>query len=250
MIPSRKLPVFERWFSGHAEARLRRGFSRVHVHGLGAARRATSEGPVVVVANHVAFWDPLVVLWLSARVLGVDGYALMDAANLRRLPFFAAVGAFGVDLDEPRDGARAMRYAARLLRGPGHVVWIFPQGGERPEAEPLAFRRGAAEIARVARASVLPLGLRYVHRGAERPEAFVSFGGPLGPGPRDVDAARRAHEEAVGAELARIGRHLLEADAEPFEVALTAPVPRLGALAEAMLAWAFRRRLSEGGELR
>ena len=30
------------------------------------------------------------------------------------------------------DGASAMRYAARLLDRPRRLVWIFPQGAERP----------------------------------------------------------------------------------------------------------------------
>jgi hypothetical protein len=146
-----------------------------------------------------------VVLHAAQHLLGADGHALMDARNLRRLPFFALVGAFGVDLDQPADGAAAIKYAARLLDRPGRLVWIFAQGRERPVTErPLAFRGGSAEIARVARrAQTLPAALRYEFAGAERPDLYLSFGAPL-PAERDVARGRAAQEQAVEAELGRI----------------------------------------------
>ena len=84
---------------------------------------------MLVVSNHTAWWDPLVAILLSHRILNTDGFALMDAKNLRRLPCFGRVGAFGVDLDDQRDGARAIRYAAKLLIAKElsrrRLVWIF-----------------------------------------------------------------------------------------------------------------------------
>ena len=137
MIPARKHRLFRWWFGGHARARLRAGFSAVRAEGMDHLRAALAAGPV------------LIVLYLTEHALRCDGHAMMDAQNLQRLPFFAMVGAFGVDLANPSDGASAMRYAARLLNAPGRMVWVFPQGRERPVTErPLAFRAGSAEVAR------------------------------------------------------------------------------------------------------
>ena len=134
MIPARKHRLFRWWFSGHARSRLRAAFSAVRAEGMDHLRAALAAGPALIVSNHTSWWDPMVVLYLTERVLRCDGHAMMDAANLRRLPFFAMVGAFGVDLADPADGASAMRYAARLLSAPGRMVWVFPQGRERPAA--------------------------------------------------------------------------------------------------------------------
>lgn len=125
MIPARKSPAFSRWFSGDAQRRIFRAFGAVRVGGLDDLARVAAERPVLVISNHTSWWDPLVVLYLTARVLKVDAYAMMDAKNLRALPFFGKVGAFGVNLDTPVDGARAIRYAAKLLDRAGRLVWIF-----------------------------------------------------------------------------------------------------------------------------
>ena len=214
MIPARKVRLFNAWFAGHARARIQRTFERVRAHGLARARDLAAGAPLLVVSNHTSWWDPLLVLHASQHLLGADGHALMDAANLRRLPFFAMVGAFGVDLGDPIDGVRAIRYAARLLDRAGRLVWVFPQGRERPITErPLGFKGGSAEIARLARRAVtVPAALRYEFSGTEKPAVYLSFGEPV-PAERDPSRAREAQEQAVTAELQRIERAVCGDDA-------------------------------------
>lgn len=236
MIPARKRRLFNAWFAGHARGRVRATFGATLVHGLERTRALCAEAPVLLVANHTAWWDPLVALHVAQHLLGVDGYAMMDAKNLRRLPFFALVGAFGVDLDRPADGAAAIKYTARLLDRPGRAVWIFPQGRERPITErPLAFRPGSAEIARVARRSrAVPVGLRYEFGRDERPSLYISMGEAL-PVERDMNKARAAHELAVEAELQRIER-AVRGEGDDFEAVHRAPASWLGEAATALLA--------------
>lgn len=199
-------------------------------------RAALAAGPALVVSNHASWWDPMVLLYLTEHVLRCDGHVLMDAVNLRRLPFFAMVGAFGVELDQPADGAGAMRYAARLLDAPGRMVWVFPQGRERPVTErPLGFRAGAAEIARLARCITVPVAFRYEHRGHERPELLISVGQPIGCS-KDVAAARAAHEAAVTARLDAIDAALRDGSVESYERLESTPVSAMGQWAERALA--------------
>ena len=245
MIPARKGRWFNAWFAGHARSRIQSVFSEVRVRGLAGARALAQEAPLLLLVNHTSWWDPLVILHLSQHVLEVDGYAMMDAKNLRRLPFFARVGAFGVDLDNPADGAASIKYAVKLLDRPGRAVWIFPQGRERPSGErPLGFRPGSAEIARVARrARAVPVALRYELGAEERPRLYVSFGEAV-PALRDPAEGRRAQEQAVEAELDRIHQALCRAADEPgagsamAELALVhrARSSPLASLAESILA--------------
>lgn len=202
MIAARRVGWFNTWFSNHARSRIQNTFGEVRVRGLEEARHHAAEAPLLVVSNHTCWWDPLVALHVSTHMLGTAGHALMDAKNLRRLPFFALVGAFGVDLDKPTDGASAIRYAARLLEVPGTLVWVFPQGAERPiDERPLGFRPGSGEIARVAKkARVLPVGLRYEFGGVERPTLWISIGDAV-PVVRDPTKNRAAQEAAVTREL-------------------------------------------------
>ena len=237
MIPAKKSQIFDAWFARHARGRFARSFEAVRVRGLEGLRATTREAPVLVVSNHTSWWDPLVTLLVSHAV-GTDGYALMDAKNLRRLPFFARVGGFGVDLTDATDGAAAIRYAAKLLDRPGRLVWIFPQGTERPiTARPLRFMGGSAAIARVARrARVVPVALRYELGPTERPTLYVAIGGAV-PMERDVSAARAQHEAAVERGLADIDEALCEGrGADGFEVVVEGTPDRVGAWAEIALA--------------
>jgi 1-acyl-sn-glycerol-3-phosphate acyltransferase len=237
MIPARKLAWFNAWFSGHARSRIHGTFGAVRVRGLEAAQTLAREAPLLVISNHTAWWDPLVAMHVSTHLLNTDGYALMDAKNLRRLPFFALVGAFGVDLGRPEDGAASMRYAARLLDRPGRLVWVYPQGRERPISDrPLGFRPGSAEIARVARkARVLPVGLRYEFGGEERPSLWLSFGQPLAA-ERDPARGRAEQEAAVEAELDRIERAVRGEDEAGFVPVYRMRPSRLGDVFTRMLA--------------
>ena len=208
MIPARTNGPFSWWFARDADMRVRRQFSALRVRGLDRARRALEQGPVLVVSNHTSYWDALLVLQLGVRILGARTFAMMDATNLRRLPFFALVGAFGVDRSSAVDGARAVRYAAKLLAAPRTLVWIFAQGRETPvTARPLGFHGGSAAVARLAKdARVLPLAIRYEHGEQPRAIIYVSIG----------EAVTGDHEAAVVRELDVI-EAALSGDASGFE---------------------------------
>lgn len=208
MIAAAKSRWFNAWFARHARSRIRHTFGNVFVAGLDETREAVRSAPLLVVANHTTWWDALVALYVSELLLGCDGYAMMDAANLRRVPFFRRVGAFGVDLDDPADGARAIRHGARLLDRPDRALWIFPEGRERSPFAPLELQPGAAQIARVAKKAVIvPVGLRYVFAGEERPELWISLGPKL-VHERDVARGVILQREGIERALGRIDRVL------------------------------------------
>jgi 1-acyl-sn-glycerol-3-phosphate acyltransferase len=241
LIPGAKSRWFTAWFERQAHRRLRASFGALHLAGRERLVGALAQGPVLVVSNHCAWWDPLVALVLTHRLVPADAHALMDAANLRRRPFFAKAGAFGVDRGSRRDGAEATRHAAGLLDRPGRLVWVFPQGEERPQHErPLRFFGGAASIAqRVPAAVVLPVGLAYAFGSVAAPSVLVAVGPPIvAVGP--AGAARRAQAEAVEAELARIERELSQPGTQGFETHALARPRWLEAVADRALAMLAR----------
>jgi len=238
VIEPRKNALFNGWFASHARGRIHRTFSRVFVRGIERTRELARTSPLLVISNHTSWWDPLVILHASTHLLGTDGYAMMNAKNLRRLPFFGLVGAFGVDLEKPADGAAVIRFAAKLLDRPGKLVWIFPQGEEMPLTAPLRFREGAAHVARVAkRAVVVPAALRYEVGGDENPPLYLSFGPPISY-EKNILQSRQMQEAAVQCELSMIDHAVTKQSvADPSFVELYRSNPGyLGILAERMLA--------------
>jgi 1-acyl-sn-glycerol-3-phosphate acyltransferase len=234
MIVAAKRPWFSAWLARHAERRSRATFDSVVVAGARAVAQLARSRPILVVCNHSSWWDAMMVLVLSERVLRVDGHALMDAANLRRLRFFALCGGIGVDLHDPRDGARAIRHCARLLDRPGRVLWMFPQGAERPLHEPLQFHPGSGHIARLApAAAVIPLALVYGFGAVQKPRAFAAFGPPIELA-TDVDAVI-AQRDGVARQLARVRAHQSGSEPAAFEPVLAARRSHIGAWASTAL---------------
>jgi 1-acyl-sn-glycerol-3-phosphate acyltransferase len=237
LIPCAKSRWFLSWFERQAYRRLRASFGALHLAGRERLAHALATGPVLVVSNHCAWWDPLVALVLTQRFVPADAYALMDAANLRQRPFFAKVGAFGVERGSRRDGAEATRHAVGLLDRPGRLVWVFPQGEERPQHErPLRFFGGAASIAaRVPGLSVVPVGLAYAFGATASPSVLVAVGQPIAAAPT-VARAQRAQVEAVEAELARIDHELSQPGTHGFAAHALQRPRRLERVAEWALA--------------
>ena len=244
MIPANKSALFSRVFAWDCERRLRRSFEAVYGAGIGSLGESLQRGPVLVVTNHTAWWDALLAIFVSVRVLRADAYAMMDAANLARFPFFAKVGAFGVDLADPADGARAIRHAAKLLAAGRRLVWVFPQGREVPvTVRPVAFRPGSAEIARVARGAAVVAGaIRYEMGATARPTVWLSFG-PEMPRAGTAPDARRVQEQAVTRELDRIEGAVARGETEGFTPLLAPRRDRLFSVAQRALAFMTRPKL-------
>lgn len=194
------------WFlplaRGYVRRRLARDLDGVWVHGLSAAANCAAAQPLVLAANHVAWWDSFLLVALD-EALGTEGFALMDAENVAQLPFFGWAGAVPLLPSRPRAGLEA---GAALLGRPGRALWIFPQGAQRPaHFRPLGFLPGIRLLARLApEAAVVPVAFQYLFREAPAPAAYVHFGAPL---PAPLIAGERGPqvlEDAVCAGLQSI----------------------------------------------
>ncbi len=120
----------------------------VRVHG---AEHLPAAGPVVLASNHVGVVDgPLLAI-----------FAPRPAHALTKIEMFGGpLGGFlrltgQIPLDRFRTDPRAVRTALRVLRE-GGVVGVFPEGA-RGSGELALFHRGAAYLAMVTGASVVPV---------------------------------------------------------------------------------------------
>jgi 1-acyl-sn-glycerol-3-phosphate acyltransferase len=241
MIPARKSARFVRWFTKQTEKRIQKMFSKVYIRGEEGLSAIVAKHPVLAVSNHTSWWDPMFSIYLGHGRLKADAFAMMDAKNLRKLPFLGRIGGFGFDLDDPADRRLVLSYAARLLDRPGRLVWIFPEGAERPRSLGVdEFRPGAALVAKKASIdTVIPVGLRYEFTHKEHPEAFISIGRPL-TRQAGIDEMRIAQAEAVRKELARIDAFVLNRNDTQFILTMEQRPSRAALLAERLLS-AFTR---------
>lgn len=156
--------IYARW-------RIGKELDGLHVEGLDRALAAMANGPVVFAANHVGWWDGLLIMVLDGA-LDAHARTVVDAATVARLPFLRAMGFVGLR------GA-ALSRVRRFLDRPGRTVWIFPQGRHRPaHLRPLGFHPGAGFLARRG-ALLVPVSIQYVFRDHSSPTACIYFGEPV-----------------------------------------------------------------------
>ena len=73
-------------------------------------------GPLVVVANHPSWWDPLVGLILTEFMHeGRVHYCPIDVNGLTQYPFLERLGFFGVEVGTPRGSLAFLRQSQSIL---------------------------------------------------------------------------------------------------------------------------------------
>jgi 1-acyl-sn-glycerol-3-phosphate acyltransferase len=173
-----KSPLFSSVFQLYLEWRLRRNFADVRLLGGEGLKAKELEGGFILACNHVAWWDPLLLIHLGAH-LKAEGYCLMDLQNLQQFSFFRWLGALPIDRSSRRSAYRDLKRAGELLPKRGRILAIFPQGRQRPAHLPLQLKSGVAFLAQASGVPVLPLAIRYDFSEGPKPLAHLSVGSPI-----------------------------------------------------------------------
>jgi chlorobactene lauroyltransferase len=225
MIRSHKFPPGRRLVWLLIERSFRKYFDRIYVRMRGSySEEQRAAYPLLIYANHFSWWDGYVIALLE-RLLHVDGYLMMEEAQLRRYFFFTWIGCFSVDRQNIRSAMQSLHYAATLLKGrPGRMVSIFPQGAIFPnDRRPLVFYSGAAYLARKAAPVLLyPLAIRIEYLAEQRPALFLSLGEPLFIAPDEtkvpafLKTCTKRMEEALTAELDQLRADVIAGDYTSF----------------------------------
>jgi 1-acyl-sn-glycerol-3-phosphate acyltransferase len=132
---------------------------RMRVEGVENIPRRRGHGPIVLVANHTAGVDPILIQSAMPPEVRFLMARDMQPSALREL--WEWIGVIAVNRDGP--DSKAARAAIRWLKeggldGTGGVIGIFPEGGiERPRRQVLPFLSGIGLMVLKGGARVLPV---------------------------------------------------------------------------------------------
>ena len=201
--------------------------------GVSGREHIPATGPVLLVGNHSSFLDPPLVGAVITRHL-----TYMAKAELFKVPFLGALISRVNAKPVRREGgyAAALRVALRTLQEGGALV-MFPEGTRGPEGTLREPKPGAAMLAVMSGATVVPAYIEGSGRAWPRGQALpkpvkirIRFGAPLTFARRAADGSKTDYEMVGREMMAAIGR-LKDGPAPSGTTAATGAPARSGARA-------------------
>jgi 1-acyl-sn-glycerol-3-phosphate acyltransferase len=169
-----------------------RGLFRLRVEGT---EHVPPSGAAIIAANHLSFFDSIVLTLAVPRPLRFVGKAeYLDRWTTRRL--LPALGMIPLERNSPRRAYGALRAAAEVLEA--HELFaVYPEGTRSQDGSLQEGHNGVGHLSVTTGASVIPAGIvgtdRIQPKGARVPRPFrratVRFGSPIDP--HRYDGSRR-----------------------------------------------------------
>lgn len=164
-----------------------------------------ASGPAIVVANHVSYLDPVVLLVLAhRRGRRLRALAVREAFARPVVGWFLRIGR-QIPVGSGAQGTVALR-AARQALARGDLVLVYPEGTIAVERTVVA-RGGAGLLALSGGVPVIPVRTRGLERGSPRAwrrRAYAVIGRPIDLTVPDGLRGRRRYEAASEQMLAAI----------------------------------------------
>lgn len=221
------LDLFSRWLApigrdwkNHGSAYLivrtltapaRRVLARVHVEN---PANLPTDGPAIVVANHISFFDSVLLMFALPRRVSVLGKAEYADNRLTNW-LYCGAGMIPIRRQNPADLVQAFSQVEEVLER-GEVVGIFPEGTRSRDGLLHRGHSGAAHLGLKTGAPLVPVGIVGTDKllptgsGIVRPfqRVTIRVGSPINPADlgftKSTNRARRQITDRVMEEVQRL----------------------------------------------
>lgn len=137
-----------------------------------------SDSKTIYYVNHTSWWDGLIPLLLNRKLFRQNARAMMEDKQMREFGLFKRIGAFSVNLENPRSAVRSLRYAVESMKRPNSCLFIYPEGEIGPfRTEKPHFKKGLGWIvSQCPDVDVVPVGIYINTEKFDKPELFMKVG--------------------------------------------------------------------------
>lgn len=174
-IPAAESPWFITMFDQYVRLLFRRRFKNIRLY---QSYQPGPESKTIYYLNHTSWWDGLIPLLLNQKYFKQNARAMMEDKQMKEHSFFSKIGAFSVNLQDPRSAVRSLRYAVKSMEREKASLFIYPEGKIVPfSVKKPHFKKGLGWLSRKCpEADVVPIGI-YIHTAySDKPELAISVG--------------------------------------------------------------------------
>ncbi|MEQ8579811.1 MAG: lysophospholipid acyltransferase family protein [Balneola sp.] len=175
-IPAKESRFLIWFFDLYTRWLLRRRFKNIFIKQV---YKPGADTKTVYFINHNLWWDGLLPLYLSRNVFHQTARAFMEDKQMRKHRFFSKIGAFSINLSDPRSTLRSLRFAIDSLNKPNSSLYIYPEGEITPvSASKPEFKKGMAWLYQNTDIEIdfVPIAF-YSHSFRDsKPELYINIG--------------------------------------------------------------------------
>ncbi len=175
-IPAKESRFLIWFFDLYTRWLLRRRFKNIFIK---QDYKADTDAKTVYYINHNLWWDGLLPLYLSRNVFHQTARAFMEDKQMRKHRFFSKIGAFSINLSDPRSTLRSLRFAIDSLKKLNSSLYIYPEGEITPvSASKPEFKKGMAWLYQNTDIEIdfVPIAF-YSHTFRDsKPELYINIG--------------------------------------------------------------------------
>lgn len=123
MIKARHIPFYVKFFDWYIPRLLKKNFRETLI----IEKPDIDKGPVLLIGNHISWWDGFWGHYLNHQLFHKRIYVMMLEEQLTPRMFLNKVGAFSIQPNS-KTVKESLDYTLNLLHNPDNMVLFYPQG--------------------------------------------------------------------------------------------------------------------------
>lgn len=177
-IPANESRLYIRFFDLYTKWSLKRHFKQVWIK---QQYQPDPDSRTVYFLNHHSWWDGLIPLYLNENVFHQQARALMEDKQMEQYSFFSRIGAFSINLEDPKSTLKSLRYALNSLERENASLFIYPEGKITPvTSNKPVFKKGLGWLySKTDSVDYVPIHI-YMHSfRSSKHELYLNIGHPV-----------------------------------------------------------------------